>query len=493
MVVPEVRTPRIFQNHHPATTMKARSIRTSRRSFIKGLAVTTGGLVIPRVFWAQEGGPASRKLGVAAIGCGGKGWSDLEGSSKGNDVVALCDVDAKNLAKAAEKYPGAKQYRDFRKMLDEVKEIEAVTVSTPDHAHYPAAMHAMALGKHVCVQKPLANTLWEVREMHKASKKKGVITQMGNQGHTYDDNRLVKEWIAAGVIGKVKEVHVWTNRPIWPQGKSVSFKAGTPPEFLDWPQWLAATPDHDYSPDIHPFKWRGFLEWGAGAFGDMGCHLIDAPSWALDLGVPRFVTATQIDDLTDIAWPTGSIVKMEFPGNAAHGDVTLTWYEGKKPDGTPYLPQFPEVIDMAEAFDNKDAAKVGKPTDGGWFIVGTEGVLLNKSDQARDPKIWPKKRREEFLANPPAKTLERSPKAGNPQEEWTLAIKNGKAFPFMSQFDYSVPLTELTLIGGLAMRAGGKRIEWDSKNLKVVNLPDANKFIKRAKYRAGWEYSSDKI
>ena len=474
--------------------MKNPMFRPTRRSFIKGLAVTGVGLVLPRVFWAQEGGGSpGKKLGIAAIGCGGKGESDLAGASKGNDVVAICDVDAKTLAKAAEKYPGAKQYRDFRKMLDEVKEIDAVTVSTPDHAHYPAAMHAIALGKHVCIQKPLANTLWEVRELHKAGTKKGIISQMGNQGHTYDDNRTVKEWIAAGAIGKVKEVHVWTNRPIWPQGKSVSFKPGDIPENLDWPQWLAATPDHEYSPEIHPFKWRGFLEWGAGAFGDMGCHLIDAPSWALDLGVPRFITATQVDELTDIAWPTGSIVKMEFPATANHGDVTLTWYEGKKPDGTPYLPQFPEVIDMAEAFPNKDAAKVGKPTDGGWFIVGTEGVLLNKSDQARDPKIWPKKRHEEFTATPPAKTLERSPKAGNPQEEWTLAIKNGKAFPFMSQFDYSVPLTELTLIGGLAMRVAGKRIEWDSKALKVLNLPEANRFIKRAKYRAGWEYSSDKI
>ena len=474
--------------------MKNHPSRSSRRSFIKGLAVTTGGLIVPRVFWAQEGGGSpGKKLGIAAIGCGGKGESDLEGAARGNEVVAICDVDAKTLAKAAEKYPGAKQYRDFRKMLDEVREIDAVTVSTPDHAHYPAAMHAMALGKHVCVQKPLANTLWEVREMHKAAAKKGIISQMGNQGHTFDDNRLVKEWLAAGAIGKVKEVHVWTNRPIWPQGKSVAFNPAPVPEHLDWEHWLAATPDHEYSPDIHPFKWRGFIEWGAGAFGDMGCHLIDAPSWALDLGVPRFITATQVDDLTDIAWPTGSIVKMEFPNVAGHGDVTLTWYEGKKPDGAPYLPEFPEVIDMAEAFAHKDAAKVGKPPDGGWFIVGTEGVLLNKSDQARDPQIWPKKRREEFLANPPAKSFERSPKPGNPQEEWTLAIKNGKAFPFMSQFDYSVPLTELTLIGGLAMRVAGKRVEWDSKNLKVVNFPDANKFIKRAKYRAGWEYSSDKI
>ncbi len=456
---------------------------------------------MPRVFWAQEGSTApSKKLGIAAIGCGGKGESDLSDAAKGNDVVAICDVDAKTLAKAGEKYPGAKQYRDFRKMLDEVKEIDAVTISTPDHAHYPAAMHAIALGKHVCIQKPLVNTIWEGRELHKAAKKKGIISQMGNQGHTFDENRVVKEWIAAGAIGKVKEIHVWTNRPIWPQGKSAVFKPGTVPDQLDWEMWLAQTPDHPYSPEIHPFKWRGFLEWGAGAFGDMGCHLIDAPSWALDLGVPRFATATQVDDITDIAWPTGAVVKMEFPNVAGHGGVLLTWYEGKKPDGSPYLPELPEAIDRNEAFPGKPANKEGKGavepgtlTEGGWFIVGTEGVLLNKGDQARDPQIWPKKRREDFLASPPAKTLERSPKAGNPQEEWTLAIKNGKAFPFMSQFDYAVPLTELTLVGGLAMQFAGKRLEWDAEKLEVVGLPEASRFIKRGKYRAGWEYSSDKI
>ena len=474
--------------------MSYSSFRPSRRSFLKGLTVTTaGGLILPNILIHADQTPASRKLGVAAIGCGGKGASDLEGLSKENEVVALCDVDENNLKKAAQKFPNAKLFRDFRKMLDEVKEIEAVTVSTPDHAHFPAAMHAIALGKHVCVQKPLVNTLWEARELHKAATKKGVITQMGNQGHTYDDNRVVKEWIAAGVIGKVKEVHVWTNRPIWPQGNAVSFKPGDVPANLDWELWLAATPDHAYSPDIHPFKWRGFQEWGAGAFGDMGCHLIDAASWALDLGVPRYATSTQVDDLTDIAWPTGSIVKMEFPDVKGHGDVTLAWYEGKKPDGTPYLPEFPAAVDQAEAFKDKDPKKDGKVSAGGWYIVGSEGVIFNPHDQAKEPQIWPKARREAVMASPVAKTLDRSPKAGNPQEEFTAAIKNGKAFPFMSQFDYSVPLTELTLVGGLSMHYAGKRIEWDQKKLEVVGMPEAAKFIKRAAYRKGWEYSSDKV
>ena len=477
--------------------MKTPRFRTSRRSFVKGMGLagimSTG--VFPNLLLAKG---ASKKVAVACIGVGGKGASDASGAAKDNEIVAICDVDSKNLAKAVEKYPNAKTFTDFRKMLDEVKSIEAVTVTTPDHAHYPAAMHAIGLGKHVCVQKPLTNTLWECRQLHLGARKKGVITQMGNQGHTFDDNRKVKEWIAAGAIGKVKEVHVWTNRPIWPQGKSAIIKPNQKvPESLDWEHWLAATPDAPYSDTIHSFKWRGFLDYGAGAFGDMGCHLIDPPSMALGLGVPSFVTATQVDDLTDIAWPTGSIVKMEFPGNA-HGNITLTWYEGKKPDGKPYLPDFPEVIDMKEAFAKGTAKKPNAKQEiaisaGGWMIIGTEGVMLNKSDQAHDPQIWPKKRHEQVVAQNIAKTEPRSVTPGNPQQEWTEAIKAGGEFPYAGHFDYSAPLTELTLIGGLAMRFAGKRLEWDSKALKVVNIAEANAFIKRKAYRKGYEYSADML
>jgi len=454
--------------------------RPSRRSFLKGATVTAGGLILPRVFWAQEGGAASRKLGIAGIGIGGKGESDLAEAAKGNEVVAICDVDAKTLAKAAAKYPNAKAFTDFRKMLDEVKEIDAVTVSTPDHAHYPAAMHAIALGKHVCVQKPLVNTLWEARELHKAATKKGVITQMGNQGHTYDDNRKLKEWFDAGVVGKVKEIHVWTNRPIWPQGKEATFQPGTPPpENLDWQQWLAATPDHPYSPEIHPFKWRGFVQWGAGAIGDMGCHNIDPIFYALDLGIPQRIEA-DTSELTDIAWPRGATIRYHWKNHPKLGDITMTWYEGKNIDGTQNLPPVPAEL---------GAVKFGSV---GFLIVGSEGFVFNKADQCSNPQIFPEKRREEFLAQKLEPKYPRSPKAGNPQEEWTLAIKNGKAFEFMSKFDYSVPLTELCLIGGLAMQVG-KPIDWDSAKLEVTGQPDAARFIKRPAYRPGWEYSSDKV
>jgi predicted dehydrogenase len=455
--------------------------RTTRRRFIKGLAVTTGGIVVPNILIAQNSTLASRKVGIACIGVGGKGFSDMEGAAKGNEIVAICDVDSKNLEKAAAKFPSARQYSDFRKMLDEVKEIEGVTVSTADHAHYPAAMHAIALGKHVCVQKPLTNTLWEARELHKAAKKKGVITQMGNQGHTYEENRILKEWITAGVIGKVREVHVWTNRPIWPQGNEVQFKTGTPvPQELDWQLWLAQTPDHPYSPDIHPFKWRGFIEWGSGAIGDMGCHQLDPAFWALDLGAPQRVEA-QTRELTDIAWPKGGTIKYHWKNVPKHGDVTFVWYEGKNEDGTPNVPKLPKELE-------------GQKLSGtGFMMIGSEGVIYNEGDQAsKRMKILPEQRSKDFLASPPAKTLPRSPKAGNPQEEWTQAIKEGKAYPFMSQFDYSIPLTELCLVGGLAMRCG-KAIEWNSAKLEVTGMPEAAKFIKRPHYRAGWEYSSAKV
>lgn len=461
--------------------MHNRPFRTSRRSFIKGLAITTGGIAIPQLLLRADETPAGKKLGIAAIGCGGKGESDLSEAAIGNEVVAICDVDANILAKAAANYPNAKQYRDFRKMLDEVKSIDAVTVSTSDHSHYPAAMHAIALGKHVMVQKPLVNTIWEARELHKAARKKGIITQMGNQGHTSEANRILKEWITAGAIGKVREIHVWTNRPIWPQGKEVKLNPAEVPSNLDWELWLAQTPDHPYSPEIHPFKWRGFIEWGSGAIGDMGCHQLDPAFQALDLGMPQRIE-TETRELTDIAWPKGAKIKYHWKNVPKHGDITVTWYEGNKEDGTPMKPDAPKE------FEGKEVGKTG------FMLIGSEGAIYNDGDQpgVNKMQILPEKRAQEFLAGAPAPVLERSPTPGRPQEEWTLAIKNGKAFPFMAHFDYSVPLTELCLVGGLAMRVG-KPIEWNSEKLEVVGMPEASKFIKRPVYRRGWEYSSDKI
>jgi predicted dehydrogenase len=454
--------------------------RSSRRSFLKGItAVSAGGIAFPNLLLRAQGTPASKKLGIACVGVGGKGFSDMVNASFENEIVAICDVDANHLAKAAEKFPNAKRYTDFRKMLDEVKNVDAVTVSTPDHSHYPAAMHAIALGKHVMVQKPLVNTLWEADQLHKAAKKKGVITQMGNQGHTYEENRVLKEWFNANVVGKVTEIHVWTNRPIWPQGGDAVIKSATAPDHLDWQLWLAQSPDQEYSPGVHPFAWRGFFEWGSGALGDMGCHNLDPLVWALGLGVPDNIQAST-EGLTEVAWPRGAKVEYVWNDIPGHGQIKLYWYEGKNADGSPAKPPAPKEL------GNQELSATG------FYVVGSDGVLYNQGDQANKLTILPEARSKDFLASPPEKTVDRSPTPGDPQKEWSLAIKQGSEFPFMSHFDYAVPLTELCLLGNLAMRTG-KPIQWDQEKFQAIGNDAANQLIKRPNYREGWEYSADKI
>jgi predicted dehydrogenase len=448
-------------------------LQSNRRNFLKGAAAASGGLFVPNLLLSQDGA-ASKKLAIACIGVGGKGGSDMETAAINNEIVAICDVDANNLANAAKKYPNAKQFRDFREMFAAMADkIDAVTVSTADHAHYPAAMEALKHGKHICVQKPLVNTLWEARELHKAARKKGVITQMGNQGHTGDGMRFIKEWIGQGIVGKVKEIHVWSNRPIWPQGNAVSWKEGEVPQHLDWKLWLAQSPDRPYSGDIHPFKWRGFREYGAGAMGDMGCHLLDGPFYALGLTAPTKIEA-ESEELTDIAWPKASKITCHFSNVPGHGDITLTWYDGNR------KPERPKELGEGRELSN-----------GGFLIVGEEGTLYDQSDYCQSPRLLNEEKMKAWIQGKPEKTLERSPAAGRPQEEWTIAIKNGKEFDFMSHVDYAVPLTELCLLGNFAITAG-KPLEWDAAKGES-NIPEANKYLKRAAYRDGYEYTADSI
>ena len=452
----------------------------SRRSFLKGLTATTAaGIAMPNLLLRAQDIPAGKKLGIGCIGVGGKGFSDMTSAAWQNEIVAICDVDANMLAKAAGKFPNARQYSDFREMLEKEKGIDGVTISTPDHSHYPAAMHAISLGKHICVQKPLVNTLWEARELHKAASKKGIITQMGNQGHTYEENRLLKEYLDAGAIGKISEIHVWTNRQVWPQGTATAPKPVQPvPDTLDWKLWLAQSPDADYRPQIHPFHWRGLFEYGAGALGDMGCHNLDPIVWALGLGVPDRIEATA-NDLTATAWPAGAKVEYVWENVPGHGAIKLYWYEGKNSDGSPCLPPPPEGL-------TKPMSNVG------FYLVGADGIIHNEGSQAQKFMILPEARSVEFLANPPEKSLDRSPTPGDSQKEWSLAIKQGKPFPFMSQFDYAVPLTELCLLGALSIRTG-TAIRCDQEKYLATGNDAANRLIKRAQYREGWEYTADKI
>jgi predicted dehydrogenase len=473
------------------------SLNTNRRKFIQttsavGIGSTFG---FPAVLRAQNPG---KKLGIAAIGAGGKGESDIGNASQDNDVVAICDADRTTLAKALAKYklPESRGFTDFRKMLDTVKEIDACTISTPDHAHFPAAMHAIALGKHVMVQKPLVNTLWEADQLQKAAKKKGITTVMGNQGHTGEGIRVLKEWIQQGAIGKVKEIHVWTNRPIWPQGAGAKYTPMAAPANLDWAAWQAANPKSDYIDGVHPFKWRGHTLYGAGAMGDMGCHLMDGPFWATDLTVATKAEVTGVVEMGDLYWPKGSAVACNFQKEG----IVLNWYEGKDAKDERFLPPVLKELIAKGAPARWD--KGGNQWDwrplgmgmvmskgGGWMMVGDKGTIMNFGDYCEAPFIIGQEQHDAWVASNPAKTLARCTHPGNPQAEWTNAIKNGVQCG--SNFDYAVPLTQLCLVGNLAMRAG-KAIEWDPTNLTVKDNKDAEKFLKRT-YDKGYEYSADKI
>lgn len=447
--------------------------RHTRRDLLAKSALATGSLFVPNIFLGQEA--AQKKLNVAGIGgAGGKGDSDVGISAKGANIVAICDVDRDRLKKAQVKYPDAKMFESFREMFEAMGDkIDMVTVSTPDHAHYPAAMEAIKRGKHVCVQKPLVNTIWEANQLHEAAKKKGVKTNMGNQGHTGKGIRFLNQWIGEGMVGNVKEIHVWTNRPIWPQGSEAKAKylQKEAPANLNWEQWLAACPQMPYTDGLHPFAWRGHREYGAGAMGDMGCHLLDGPFWACGLGEPWQMEA-QCDELTDVSWPKSSHVICRFK-TPKFGEIALHWYEGGR------KPERPAGLE-----ETRDWSKVR----GGFLIIGDQGTVLNTDDYCGSPRLIPEKSMQAFLGGKkPELKLEPSLAEGEPQLELLRAIEQDKVCG--SNFDYSVPLTKFCLLGNLAICNPGKVIDWDAAT-QQSSLAEANQLIKRAAYRQGWEYSA---
>lgn len=456
-------------------TMKP-SLFPNRRTFLRNTAATAGGIFFPNLILGQEGG--GKKLNVAGIGgAGGKGASDIGIAGKGANVVAICDVDRDRLKKAQTLYPNAKMFESFREMFETMGDkIDLCTVSTPDHAHYPAAMEAIKRGKHVCVQKPLVNRIWEANELHAAAKKKGVKTNMGNQGHTGKGIRFLKQWVSEGIVGNVKEIHVWTNRPIWPQGNEAKSKytPGELPASLNWESWLAQCPSIPFTNGLHPFAWRGHAEYGAGAMGDMGCHLLDGPFWACGLGEPYKMEA-ECDELTDVSWPKSSHVVCYFK-TEKYGEIKLHWYEGSRKPERP-----------AELEADRDWSKI----KGGFILRGDAGVILNTDDYCGSPRLIPSTKMTEFLGGKsPELKIEPCIAEGEPQLELVRAIEQDKTCG--SNFDYSVPLTKFCLLGNLAIANPGKVINWDSSKQESDNT-DANKLMKRAAVRDGWDYSSEKV
>jgi predicted dehydrogenase len=406
------------------------------------------------------------KIRIAQIGCGGKGFSDIAVHAD-EDVVALCDIDWElpQVQELFKKFPNAKRYRDFRKMLTEMDDqIDAVCISTPDHMHFLPTYMAILLGKHVFVQKPLTQTVGEARELLRLARMNGVVTQMGNQGHAGEGCRLVKEWIDAGILGQVREAHIWTNRPVWPQGMA-EWPAEEPvPAGVDWEGFLGRAPQRPFSRAIHPFKWRGFHDYGCGALGDMACHIMDAAFWGLRLGAPERVELNEIEGASSVAFPKSAVVTYYFPARGALAPLKLTWYEGgKRP---PALPQ------MA----GRELAK------GGQLLVGDSATVYDGNDYCNSPRIVPEARWQELRPSLPPRTIPRVP-GGDPHKEWTAAIRANNPQGAGSNFEYSVPFTETVCLGTLAILVG-KSFTWDAQAMKT-NLSEANELLYPT-YRKGW-------
>lgn len=406
---------------------------------------------------------ANEKLNIACIGAGGKGGSDVMGvaSAGNNNIVALCDVDWARAAETFKKFPNARQYKDFREMLDkEANNIDAVTVSTPDHTHAVAAMAAMQLGKGVYVQKPLTHDIYEARMLTEAARKYKVATQMGNQGHSGEGIRRVCEWVWADRIGKIKTVHIWTNRPVWQQPVTRPTDSPPVPETLDWDLWLGTAPERPYNPCYCPFAWRGWWDFGCGALGDMACHIMDAAYTSLKLGYPTAVSA-ESEGANAEGGPKWSVIHYEFPARGDMPACDVYWYDGGK------LPQRPEGIPAdLELGDG----------DNGSLFIGDKG-MLTCGEYAGSPRLVPYEKPE----------VERwIPKSVGHYREWVEACKG--AVPQKDElergFDYAGPFTEMVLLGNLAIRCG-QRVEWDGPNMKCTNLPEANQYVKR-EYRKGW-------
>ena len=425
----------------------------TRRRFLYSSAVATAAVFAAPAF--LRGKSLNEKLNLGLIGVGNKGAENLKGVSNEN-IVALCDIDENFLNAAAQKVPGAKKYRDFRNMLEQ-RDIDAVVVTIPDHNHAIAAMAALKLDKHVYCEKPLTHDLYEARQLALAARERKVATQMGNGGHASDSLRSAVEWIQAGVIGPVGEVHAWSDRPIWPQGITRPIDTPPVPASLDWDLWIGTAPMRPYHKAYHPFNWRGWWDFGTGALGDMGCHIIDPAFWALDLGYPESVE-TESSPVNDETAPSWSRVHYQFPARGALPPVKLTWHDGGK------LPprELPD-LDADEKF----------PKNGSLF-VGRKGRLLLMQGKS---ELLPENQWRDF--QPPPKTIPRS--AGH-YAEWIAACKGGPAA--FSNFNYAGPLTEMVLLGNLALRVG-KKIEWDGRNLKARNAPEADRYIRR-EYRGGW-------
>jgi predicted dehydrogenase len=448
--------------------------KVNRRQFLGATAGAVSAFtIVPRHVLGGPGKtPPSEKLNIAGIGVGGMGAGDIN-RFRDQNVIALCDVDWERAGRSFERFPNARRYKDFRKMLDKEKDIDAVVVATPDHTHAVAAMRAIKMGKHVYVEKPLAHEISEVRMLTEAARKAGVATQMGNQGRASQYMRLLREWIEDGAIGTIRKVETWTPHAVWPQGIDRPTDTPPVPETLDWDLWLGPAPKRPYHPAYAPSKWRGWWDFGTGALGDMGCHIFDPLFYALQLTHPTSVEATCSlfvpgamnwdKNLNTDSYPRASIVRYKFPARGDYPELEVDWYDGG------LMPKRPEELE--------EGRKMGS-TWGGALFIGDKGKIICNSHGAGGARIIPDAKMKAYQRPP-----EKYPRSIGHAAEWVRACKGGE--PAGSNFEYAGPLSETILLGNIAIRMLGKRIQWDPKAMKITNIPEANQYLQR-EYRDGW-------
>jgi hypothetical protein len=455
---------------------------TNRRDFLKASAAAgIGTLLASRSSLADDAAkpttaPTS-KLNIACIGVGGKGDSDSDHIAKYANLVAICDVDSKFLDKKAAKYPDAKKFTDYRQMLADLGgKIDAVVVSTPDHSHAAASMLAMSMGKHVYCQKPMTHTVAEARAMRDLARKNKLVTQLGNQGSTSDEFRRGVEILRAGLLGAIKEVHAWTNRPIWPQAPGVTeaYKGQPVPSTLDWDKWIGPAPMRAYNPGYAPFNWRGFRDFGTGALGDMGCHTCNMPFMGLELDYPTTIEG-EGGDINPQTYPSWAKVNFTFPAKGNRGPIKFIWWEGHKKDKSGKLVRNIPEHKVTHGFDLPES---------GSLVIGEAGMMMSISDYGDQLRLI-------FSADSPGfsgKIPQLFPRIGGGDDkqkmEWINAIKGGPDLP-LGNFDHASQLTEFILLGNVAIVAG-KKLEWDGPNMKFTNNDAANGML-TMKYRDGWK------
>jgi predicted dehydrogenase len=442
-----------------------------------GAAAATGAFVLPRFSIGQPGPSANSKLNVAMIGAGGFA-SMAYPSLATENIVALCDVDSNKMFQHAEKYPqlrNARTFSDFRVMLDKLgRELDAVVVFTPDHTHFAATMAAMERGLHVFTQKPLTHNIWDARTLRRAKEKYKVVTNMGNQGHTYDGIRQMREWQEADILGQVAEVHSWQGGGGWGFPAGFQPQEAPVPATLDWDLWLGPTKQIPYYPRIHPGSWRRWQAYGSGMLGDWFPHVADGPVTTLELFEPTVIEAELTEEGSEWLTPRNLRVRWDFPARGEKAPCSFYWHNGEG-DPNPHQPAKPEQWTWEDELPR-----------GGSLFIGEKNTAY-ADQRSNNPRLINKEDMKAFKeAGFPAEKYPRV--KGGPYLEWMRAIKGEGPEPG-SNFDFASRFTEVQLLGVLAGRFGG-RIEWDAKEMKITNRPELNEFIKDP-VREGWSYGED--